>query len=37
MSKGSVHNIPKISSVLVDGLVAIGQQQNVRSKQSPRG
>ena len=29
MSKGSIHNIRKISAVLVDGLVSIGQQQKV--------
>ena len=28
-SKGNIHNIRKIALVLVDGLVSIGQQQNV--------
>ena len=28
-SKGSVHNIRKISPLLVDGLISTGQQQNV--------
>ena len=35
MSKGSVHNIRQISAVLVEGLVSIGQQQNVRQNRSP--
>ena len=30
MSKGSVHNIRKISAVLIEGLVTIGQLQDVR-------
>ena len=34
MSKGSVCNFRKLSALLVDGLLSIGQQQNVRMEYS---